>query len=359
MKIRNLRIDEAERYQGQLNMLLESDRLRDWAGLFRTFGKLSGDLQEDAEFITEFVTLLEKDVEKGSEEVEFDPFGHLTAKGKIDVKDDCVLTFGRGNDKLKYLDSEAGVIHFSLPAGYTCPFADICKSIAHKKGGKFPTGSSIKDFGKIRCYAASAELYSPQARKARWRNFDLLKKHKSADEIADLISRSLDYFAQTTTPFRLVRVHEAGDFYSQEYFDGWMETARRHPDKLFYAYTKSLPMWVKRKEDIPKNFRLIASQGGKHDELIDQHKLRFAQIVQNKEEAAALKMPIDPNDYYAALEDGNFALLLHGVQPAAAKAGPTLKANKADIKKYAPDIPKRAEILKRMRQYIQGVEDEK
>lgn len=357
MRIRHLRIDESERYQGRLNMLLEDKHLQDWAGLFRSFGKLSGNLNEDAAFISEFVTLLEKD-EKGSEDVEFDPFGHLQAAGKIDVKKDCVLTFGRGNDKLKYLDTEAGVIYFSLPAGYTCPFADICKSIAHKKGGKFPSGMSIKDYGSIRCYAASAELYSPQARKSRWRNFDLLKTHKSAEEMADLISKSLDYYAQTATPFRLVRVHEAGDFYSQEYFDAWMETARRHPDKLFYAYTKSLPMWVQRKEDIPKNFRLIASQGGKHDELIDQHQLRFAQIVQNKEEAAALKMPIDPNDYHAALGDGNFALLLHGVQPAAAKAGPTLKANKAEIKKYAPSIPKRPEILRALRRYVQGLEDE-
>lgn len=351
MHIDHLRITEEERYQGQLSLLLEGDE-KHWARLFGQFGKLSRNLREDAHFITEFTRLMR-------EEEDFDPFGHLQATGKIDIKRDCVLSFGRGNEKMKYLNKEVGVIHFSLPAGYTCPFAQICRSIAHKKGGKFPTGSSIKDFGKIRCYAASSELYSPQARQARWRNFDLLLGvRNSSDKMTDLMERSLRYYEDNNPPFLLVRVHEAGDFFSQEYFDAWLKTAERRPDKLFYAYTKALPFWVKRLDKIPRNFRLVASLGGKHDELIDEHGLRYAEIVNDKNEAALKKLPIDPNDYYAALEDGNFALLLHGVQPAAAKAGPQLKANAADIKKYAPSIPKRRDILGKLKQYVTGIEGE-
>jgi len=351
MHVNSLRITEEERYQGQLSLLLEGEE-RDWARLFSKFGKLSRDIHEDARFITEFVRLLQEDEN-------FDPFGHLQANNKIDIKRDCVLSFGRGNEKLKYLNKEAGVIHFSLPAGYTCPFAQICRSIAHKKGGKFPTGSSIKDFGTIRCYAASAELYSPEARKARWRNFDLLLAFKNnSDKMADLIERSLRYYEENNPRFLLVRIHEAGDFFNQDYFDAWLNAAERYPNKLFYAYTKALPFWVKRLDKIPRNFRLIASLGGKHDELIDEYGLRYAEIVNDKNEAALKKLPIDPNDYYAALENGNFALLLHGVQPAAAKAGPQLKANAADIKKYAPSIPNRRDILTKLKQYVSGVEDE-
>ena len=47
----------------------------------------------------------------------------------------------------------------------------------------------------------------------------------------------------------VVRVHDSGDFFSQEYFDAWLEVARGRPRTRFYAYTKSLPFWVARLGD--------------------------------------------------------------------------------------------------------------
>lgn len=35
-----------------------------------------------------------------------------------------------------------------------------------------------------------------------------------------------------------VRIHESGDFYSQQYLDKWIKIMKANPDKLFYAYTK-------------------------------------------------------------------------------------------------------------------------
>ena len=50
------------------------------------------------------------------------------------------------------------------------------------------------------------------------------------------------------------------DFFSQEYFDSWLEVARNRPRTLFYGYTKSLPFWVARTDSVPANLVLTASR---------------------------------------------------------------------------------------------------
>ncbi len=296
----------------------------DMTGHFAAHGKLTGNLREDVNFLTNFSRLFEEDEE-------FDPFGHLVATDKIVPEEDCVLTFSTGNDKLQKL----AITAFDLPAGYTCPFAKVCKTIAHKTGGKFAGGKSIKQTGDVRCYAASGEAIFPNVRKMRWRNFDLLNEFKgNVEGMAQLILRSMDFHESKKPRVRVMRIHSAGDFFSQEYFDAWTEAARQRDDVLFYAYTKSLPFWQKRKANLPGNFRLIASEGGKRDELIDKEQFRHAVIVKDKGEAIRRKLNIDINDFLAALGDENFALLMHGSQ----KAGPAAKqsyANAAIIKQAA------------------------
>jgi hypothetical protein len=111
---------------------------------------------------------------------------------------------------------------------------------------------------------------------------------------------------------KIVRVHVSGDFYSQAYFDAWMEVARRTPDKLFYAYTKSLLYWMRRKDVIPANFRLVASKGGRYDDLIKEHKLRYAEVVYSEREAKQRGLKIDHDDSLAYAGTKPFALLIHG-----------------------------------------------
>jgi len=53
-----------------------------------------------------------------------------------------------------------------------------------------------------------------------------------------------------------VRIHEAGDFYSQAYLDNWFLIAKEFPGLTFYAYTKSFHLDFSGK---PSNFVLIAS----------------------------------------------------------------------------------------------------
>lgn len=221
------------------------------------------------------------------------------------------LSFGKGNAKLT---KQTAI--FSLPAGWTCPAALLCLSKASKTTGKLTDGKQTV----FRCYAASAENLFPNVRKSRWNNLEAmnvgLKQGVSAT--ADIIVKSLPRKATA------VRVHQSGDFFSQTYFDAWLEAARRLPSVLFYAYTKALPFWISRLGFIPANFKLVASRGGKHDSLIDLHKLCSVRVVFSQAEAQKAGLALDHDDDLARKADKDFALLLHGTQPKNTEASKVL-----------------------------------
>lgn len=228
------------------------------------------------------------------------------------------LIFGKGNAKL---DRE--VLTFSLPSGYTCPGAQDCLSRANKKTGKITDGPETQ----FRCFSASQEALLPIVRKARWKNHDLLKSaaKKGGKHIVDLIGNSLP-----SNPAK-VRIHVAGDFFSQLYFDSWIKVATQFPHTLFYGYTKSLPYWISRLPLIPANFVLTASVGGKFDTWIDEYNLKNARVVYSVQEAADLGLPIDHDDSCAMnVKPKAFALLLHGTQPAGSAAVQALTLLKRD-----------------------------
>jgi hypothetical protein len=216
-----------------------------------------------------------------------------------------LLSFARGNAKL-----EKTTAIFSLPAGFTCPAAMLCLSRADKLTGKITDGPKTQ----FRCYAANSENLFPNVRKSRWANFEKLKG-KSIAEMATLIEASIPRKNIT-----LVRIHSSGDFFNQDYFDAWLLVASRNPHQTFYAYTKALNFWVSRLKSIPENFKLVASRGGRYDNLIEAYKLRNVTVVFTKGEARKMKLPIDHDDTFAWRENKNFALLLHGTQPKGSQA---------------------------------------
>ena len=278
---------------------------------FHEHNSFTYNMDEDVNNIQRLYNLMTR-VNENEEQEEFDPYSHLTKREELIETEDCLLRFGDSNAKMKKLD----IIYFSLPAGYTCPFANICKSFAHKTGGKFKSNDkSIKDEGDIRCYAASTEVIYRKARENRWRNLDLINKFKTVDEIADLIARSIHYYEYTHKKISILRMHESGDFYNQKYFDAWVKVAKERTDILFYGYTKAIPFLVKRYNDLPKNFRLIGSVGGKNDDLLFNHpEIRKVYIVDSEEEAREKRLRIDINDFLAIGGEEDFALLLHGIQ---------------------------------------------
>jgi hypothetical protein len=128
----------------------------------------------------------------------------------------------------------------------------------------------------------------------------------------------------------IVRVHVSGDFFAESYFLAWMQAARNRPQTLFYAYTKSLNLWVQNRSQIPNNFKLVASQGGQWDHLIKEYGLRSATVVFTIEQAAKLGLRIDHDDSLAYGSNESFALLLHGTQPKDSVAAKALSALRAD-----------------------------
>jgi len=228
------------------------------------------------------------------------------------------LTFSNANAKLVAMAKRLGKIikSFTLPSGWTCPAAKDCLSKAHRETGKITDGPDTV----FRCFAASSESQYKNTRAMVWRNFDAIRSvGGGVSELADLLQ------TQLPKKFDILRVHVGGDFFNQKYFDAWMEVARRMPEKHFYAYTKSLNFWVARIDSIPSNFPLTASYGGKHDALIVEHGLKYAEVVYSEEEAAAQQMEIDHDDYHAAFGTKSFALLIHGTQPKGSMASQALQ----------------------------------
>ena len=230
-----------------------------------------------------------------------------------------LLKFSRENKKLDKLALEVydkqgiypNVYSVSIPSGRseTCPYADKCK--AYVDNGKIVSNDDYIDY---RCYSASMEAVYPAQLKSRDYNFELLKNcNKDTQELTNLINASIPIEAH------IIRIHVGGDFYSQPYFDAWLNVAMLNPHRRFYSYTKSLPFWVNRLSSIDvgnfPNLELIASRGGTKDKLINEHQLKEAIVVYSEKEAKERNLEIDYTDYLACYEKESFALLIHGVQP--------------------------------------------
>lgn len=210
------------------------------------------------------------------------------------------LIFSFKNQKLKRKRQAI----FDLPAGHSCPFALTCYAYAIKETGRLIDG----DWQLVRCYAASAECAFPPARRNRWHNFDLLRG-KTRSEMFERISADLPKDVD------IVRVHSSGDYFNEFYFLAWMDVANRFPNVLFYSYTKAIPFWLNHRKDIPANFHLNASYGGRYDALIAPHGLKSVTIVNSEDEARSLNLEIDHDDFHAWAQRKSFALLIHGNGP--------------------------------------------
>lgn len=139
-------------------------------------------------------------------------------------------------------------LHTTLPNGdrfTTCPEAGVCA---------------------VGCYARYGTYRFRNVRAAHLRNlmatFDL--DAWTADVIAQVTSARFDG--------AWVRIHDAGDFYSEPYARAWCDIARAAPPVSFYAYTKEVALWKRlhARALVPTNLTIIYSLGGKQDHLVDR-----------------------------------------------------------------------------------------
>ena len=237
-----------------------------------------------------------------------------------------MLKFSRSNAKLEKLELviDKVVYSFSLLSGWSCPFAKECLSKVRLIEGRRKLFDGIHTL--FRCFSASQEALFPKVFNSRKNNFDILKP-LSESEMIEIIVYYLPENAD------VIRIHVGGDFFSDKYFVAWIKVAILFPNKIFYAYTKSLIYWIRHRELIEetRNFVLTASYGGTQDHLIQSENLRFAKVVFSEKEAENLGLPIDHDDSHAYdpnFRHQSFALLLHGVQPKGSEASKALKALK-------------------------------
>ena len=244
----------------------------------------------------------------------------------IDLRS-MLLKFSAGNAKL-----HPDTLIFNLPAGRTCPGADKCRAWAVVNNGK--RNLVRGDNTEFTCFAARAEAQYPSVYDARKNNFDLIN---ASDNIEELIYQSIQSaLKKRRRKYTRIRIHESGDFFNIEYLNAWIEVAKRMPDLKFYCYSKSLHLFCG--VNLPENFYLTASYGGKYDALIDAGKFpRYAKVVQDIAEAAELNLPLDGVKYRheeRCFMNGPFALLLHGMQSKESNLNGKVKVNAAFLKPY-------------------------
>jgi len=175
----------------------------------------------------------------------------------------------------------------------------------------------------FRCFAASSEVQYDAVYNNRADNLSMIVNALQDGSAADLINNSIQH--HRTKSIELVRIHESGDFFSGVYLDAWIEVAQRNPDLKFYAYTKSLQLFLYLK--LPTNFYITASKGGKFDHLIDNFK-RYSVVVADDQEAESLGLSVDHDDSHC-FGDKPFALLVHGTQPKGSALGAAIRQRRA------------------------------
>ncbi len=104
---------------------------------------------------------------------------------------------------------------------------------------------------KSDCYAVKSYRFYPSVKLAWDRNLELARSGDFVGHIIDQLKR-----ARTC---KVVRIHVAGDFISQEYIDYWAVIVGTFPLLKFYAYTKVMDMFDFTAINEYENFNLIDS----------------------------------------------------------------------------------------------------
>lgn len=156
-----------------------------------------------------------------------------------------------------------GIFNWSLPAfGVTltngttmnvCPNAGACASYCYARNGTY-------NFSNV---------------KARhiW-NLEII-----LEDIEGWKGRMLEEVQHPRMKNKHIRIHDSGDFFSDDYLVAWLDIARMTPQVNFYCYTKEVSRFKRLVAPAcPENFRYLFSLGGKEDHLVDLENDRHADV---------------------------------------------------------------------------------
>lgn len=185
-----------------------------------------------------------------------------------------------------------GVWNFTLPAWVVelpdgshfnvCPNAGACAKFCYARNGTylFPQvrGKHLKNLELVRDDPnwPTAIMGELSAKKFRPRGTP-----RSVPGLPDTSHLSPWVQSWLTGGGQAVRIHDSGDFFSQDYLNGWLKVARLTTDVLFYAYTKQVQLIKDNEETFPENFLICYSMGGRQDNLLDLGADRHADVFPN------------------------------------------------------------------------------
>ncbi|MEU6719770.1 hypothetical protein ABZ897_50660 [Nonomuraea sp. NPDC046802] len=124
------------------------------------------------------------------------------------------------------------------------------------------------------CYARNGSYNYPNVRSAHLRNLLFVLEDPAGWEAAMMAELAAPRFVGS-----YVRVHDAGDYFSDRYVLAWLRIMRANPQTFFYSYTKEVRRFERLVEpDPPPNSRWICSLGGTQDERLDVERHRVADV---------------------------------------------------------------------------------
>jgi hypothetical protein len=93
------------------------------------------------------------------------------------------------------------------------------------------------------CYAQTGHFHMSSVKEAHWRNLEYAEDPKFVRWMTSCLRRNL---------VQILRIHVAGDYFSNEYIEKWIEVMRRSPRVTFYSYTRSwaVPSLVKKLKEL-------------------------------------------------------------------------------------------------------------
>ena len=190
--------------------------------------------------------------------------------------------------KTSKLNPRYNIFNWTLPAIKTCNNAGKCKEFCYAKQGTF-------NFGNVK--------------KAHNDNYLLsLKPDFIFHMSVELDIKKLS--AKRKGKQLVIRLHDSGDFYSEKYTNMWISLMKKHKDVLFYAYTKEVKQF--KALDIPDNFRVIYSFGGKQDHLIDVNNDRHAKVFNSEAELKAANYVNGSDNDIISVKNKFTGLIIHG-----------------------------------------------
>lgn len=172
------------------------------------------------------------------------------------------------------------IYNFAIPAWYvrldgeifkTCPNAGACAKVCYARNGTYLFSNVLAAHTKnLRLTLDQPILFRAMINKEL--SHKRFKPTLQARQMPEGVELTDDRWltAWIHNGGAAVRIHDSGDFYSEQYLYLWFAIAADNPQVLFYAYTKEVAMLKQHGNEAPINFRWLYSTGGLQDDLITQ-----------------------------------------------------------------------------------------